>query len=207
MTDDWSVSLDELAASDYAPTTAYIGYLKQLGLDYGWGPTAFVETLLEHVHVYADTPWWCTILLTALLVRAALFRFNLKASDHSAKLALAQHLTKPITERMKAARVAEDQVAMMAAATELKEVYKKTGFKILGMMGPFLQIPLGYGTFRLMRGMANLPVPGLDTGGFLWVKDLTVSDPYLLLPVVTALLFHLSVKVCDPENCATSFYS
>lgn len=60
---------------------------------------------------------------------------------------------------------------------------------------PMLQVPIGFATFRLMRGMADLPVPGLDDGGFLWLTDLTQSDPYFILPIVTGIAFHLTFKV------------
>jgi YidC/Oxa1 family membrane protein insertase len=35
--------------------------------------------------------------------------------------------------------------------------------------------------------MSNLPVESLKAGGILWFTDLTVPDPYFILPVVTCL--------------------
>lgn len=83
-----------------------------------------------------------------------------------------------------------------AAAKDLKGIYQKAGVKAVRLYIPAVcQMFLGFGAFRLLRNMVSLPVPGLDEGGLLWIKDLTVSDPYFILPMVTALAFHLSIKV------------
>jgi len=57
-----------------------------------------------------------------------------------------------------------------------------------------LQIPLGYGCFRVVRGMASLPVPGLMTESVSWLTDLTAPDPYFILPVATSAFLYFSLK-------------
>ncbi|KAK8048049.1 mitochondrial export translocase [Apiospora saccharicola] len=42
--------------------------------------------------------------------------------------------------------------------------------------------------FRLLRAMAALPVPSLETGGIAWFTDLSVYDPTYALPMATAVL-------------------
>lgn len=39
-------------------------------------------------------------------------------------------------------------------------------------------------TFLAIRGMAKLPVESMSTGGALWFTDLTVVDPFFILPVL-----------------------
>lgn len=39
-------------------------------------------------------------------------------------------------------------------------------------------------TFLAIRGMARLPVESMTTGGALWFLDLTVPDPFFLLPIM-----------------------
>lgn len=175
-----------------------LGFLKRLGLDYGWGPTAIVETVLETIHIYAGTPWWGSILLTALALRVAFFKTYINASDTSARqLALAPYL-RPIRQRMDAAKARQDVEAVQIAARETAQVFKAADIKVSRLFIPLLvQTPLGYGTFVLLRGMAALPVPGLDDGGLLWIKDLTVSDPYFILPMATGLAFFWTLKVCQ----------
>lgn len=176
--------------------TEHIGYLKELGLDYGWGPTAMVEFLLEHVHVYAGTPWWGSILLTALLIRLTLLKAYINASDTSARVAVLQPLLKPAKARLDAAQAIQDVEAVKLAGMEMRNIYLSNNIKLHRMFVPMLQAPIGYGTFRLLRGMSALPVPGFDNGGLLWMTDLTLPDPFFILPVGTGLAFHWVFKVC-----------
>lgn len=189
----------QITTSDLAAIPEQIGYLKSLGLDYGWGPTAFIETLLEHIHIYTGTPWWASIVLTAVAVRLALIKPYNAAADVSARVASMQPITKPIRDKMMAAQRAGNQQGMLLARQELIGIHKKAGIQMYKAFVPLVQVFLGFGTFRLFRGMAALPVPGLETGGFLWLKDLTVGDPYYILPVATAGAFYMIMKVRVPD--------
>ena len=122
------------------------------------------------------------------------------ASDTSARMAVITPLIKPVQDRITAARAARDQQAMMAASAEIQGVYRSANVQIWRLAIPMLQVPLGFGTFRLMRGMASLPVPGMDTQGLLWLQDLTIPDPYFLLPIITAAAFHLTFKVRETRS-------
>ena len=46
-----------------------------------------------------------------------------------------------------------------------------------------------------LRGMANLPVDSMKYGGMFWFVDLTVPDPYYLLPALTCATMFLTIKV------------
>lgn len=188
-------NFDETITGKVLAVDEHIGYLKELGLDYGWGPTAFVQTLLEHIHVYSGSPWWATILLTTIFVRVGLFKIFVEASDTSARMAVLMPLVKPIKDRLSAAQAARDVPAVKMAAAEMNSLYQKAGVRVSKNMLPLIQIPLGFGTFRLLRGMSALPVPGLENGGFLWLSDLTVADPYYILPAATGLAFFYAVRV------------
>lgn len=187
-------SLDDMIDST-PPVYDYLGFLKEMGLDYGWGPTAFVETLLEHVHVYLGTPWWASIGLSILLIRAAMFKFYIDAADSAARRQLVKPLEEPITARMKVAQAEKNPIAIRQAWDERSALYKAAGIVWWKSLIPFVQIPIGFGTFRLMRGMASLPVPGFDVGGLLWIYDLTVPDPYYFLPLATASAYYFAFKV------------
>ncbi|KAL8781944.1 MAG: hypothetical protein Q9213_005783 [Squamulea squamosa] len=83
---------------------------------------------------------------------------------------------------------------MMRQSQEMKNVYMAAGIKIWKSFLPFVNVPLGYGMFRLTRNMAQMPVPGLEDGGLLWFTDLTVSDPFFLLPLGTGVSTFLLFK-------------
>ena len=44
-----------------------------------------------------------------------------------------------------------------------------------------------------LRGMTNVPVQSLETGGMLWFSNLTLADPTCILPVLTASTLFLQI--------------
>jgi len=43
--------------------------------------------------------------------------------------------------------------------------------------------------------MANLPVDSMKEGGLWWFMDLTVADPYCLLPLLTSVTLWITMEV------------
>ena len=77
----------------------------------------------------------------------------------------------------------------------MRNLYASAGIKLWKNLLPAIQVPLAYGMFRLTRNMASLPVPGFEDGGVLWFRDLTVSDPFFLLPMITGISTFYMFKV------------
>ncbi|CZR56575.1 uncharacterized protein PAC_06464 [Phialocephala subalpina] len=190
---EYTSSLD--SATEFGTESLYnipegIGYLKALGLDYGYGPTALMEWTLEHIHIYAGTPWWVSIALTAIVARAILFKPYINAAENSARMAAIMPLTTPITAKMQAASRMGDTDLAMQMRGELQRLHKRAGVKVWKSFVPMLQVIAGYGTFVILRAMSRLPVPGLETGGILWFQNLTIPDPIWVIPIATAGVLH-----------------
>ncbi|KAH8656667.1 60Kd inner membrane protein-domain-containing protein [Tricladium varicosporioides] len=167
-----------------------LGYLKSMGLEYGYGPTAMMEWIMEHIHVYAGTPWWATIAITAVLVRAALFKFYVGSAENATRMAAVQPYTKPLTDKMRACQANGDTTGLMQYKNEISLIHKRAGIKYWKSFAPLAQAFTAYGTWVLLRAMSKLPVPGLETGGLLWFHNLTIPDPYFILPAATAGVLH-----------------
>ncbi|KAF2497113.1 hypothetical protein BU16DRAFT_459209, partial [Lophium mytilinum] len=174
-----------------------IGYLKSLGLDYGWGPTAVAEWLLEHIHVWSGMPWGLSILAAAFTVRVGCFYFYVQGADTTAKMRALKPIIDPLNARMKMALNAGDKEGTMRYRRESQKVYKDMGIRPIRHVfaGPVLQGLLGFGAFRLSRGMADIPVPGFLDGGMLWFTNLAIPDPIYLLPLLTAGAVHMVARV------------
>ena len=197
--DAWADTLKDFPSVDYAKLEPHFGYLKEMGLDFGWGPTAFVEWMLEHVHVISGLPWAGSIAITALIVRFGLLKLFINASDTSARMATIQPLLQPIQEEIKVAKARQDSQTMVDAASRLRGVYRSANISFAALFLPMVaQGALGVGSFRLLRNMAELPVPGFDQGGFLWLTDLTYPDPLYLLPAITTGIVFWTMKVTFP---------
>ncbi|APA14513.1 hypothetical protein sscle_13g092830 [Sclerotinia sclerotiorum 1980 UF-70] len=179
---------------DILSAPEHIGYLHSLGLDYGWGPTAIMEWMLEHIHVLAGTPWWVSIGIAAAAWRVILFKPYLDAAENASRMATIKEFTAPVQAQMMQARTRGDTTEMMFHRAELQRIYKRAGISMWKSFVPMVQIFIGYGTWKLLRQMSDIPVPGLLDGGVLWFYNLTIPDPYYLLPLATSAILHFVLK-------------
>lgn len=171
--------------------TEHVGFMKEMGLDYGWGPTTMVQYLLESVHVYTGTPWWGSVVITAALVRLLLLYPFFRSTNEMAKMGAMKPVMDRLKEKYQLASTTGNALMTQQATKEMMEAKSIAGLKMHWMWTPMvIQGVLGYCSFKLLRAMANLPVPGLQDGGFLWLKDLTVSDPFFILPLAMMALMH-----------------
>lgn len=54
--------------------------------------------------------------------------------------------------------------------------------------------------------MANVPVDSMRTGGLFWFTDLTLPDPYYLLPILTSATMWLTIEVWLIINFTPFFF-
>ncbi|KAI5364918.1 Putative membrane insertase YidC/ALB3/OXA1/COX18 [Septoria linicola] len=197
------VSKNAILAPDAIPEQ--IGYLHAIGVDYGYGPTSIIQWVLEHAHVALNLPWWGAIVLTAASLRLILFPLYLKMSDSQARASALAPVLKPFNDKMVSEMRNNNTAAAMQAQQQIAAIKKRAGISTAGMFAPMIaQGVLGYCGFRLMRHLATLPVPGLTNGGFLWVTDLTMTDGYLLLPLIMAGTMHVVVRLGGESGAASA---
>ncbi|KAJ5416949.1 uncharacterized protein N7487_000499 [Penicillium crustosum] len=171
-----------------------IGYLKELGLDFGWGFSSTMQWLIEHTHIWTGLPWWASIVAVGLITRVAMLKPVIGASENAARMTNAKSKTDPLRQRMVAASTEGNQQEAQIVRAQLKEINNAHGIKTWKSFLPMLQIPLGFGCFRVVRAMTSLPVPALATETAGWVKDLTVADPTYILPMIAAGTLCLSLR-------------
>ncbi|EAQ86262.1 hypothetical protein CHGG_07515 [Chaetomium globosum CBS 148.51] len=189
-----------LTGSDLLDIPEQIGFLKTLGLEFGWGPTSLMQTVLESVYVYTGLPWWASIAMVAVGLRVALLKPTLDASENTVKY---QKLLKnpeyaAAMEDMKSLMITGNHMAGAQARAKVSLMNKEAGYSLWKNFAPMLQLPLGYGMFRLIKGMSALPVPSFETGGILWFTDLTAADPLFIMPIVTGLVVMVGMRIPLP---------
>ncbi|KAI1103464.1 60Kd inner membrane protein-domain-containing protein [Jackrogersella minutella] len=210
LTVDYTPDIDLISVLDIPEQ---IGYLKHLGLDYGLGPTACCEWFVEHLYIYTGLPWWATLAAAAFAWRAVFFVPTLIGSRHQSLLAELNQdpaYLKAKAEMEEAAWKTRDYVAQRQARTKMMMIKQSYGAKYTWSFISIWTIPFSYGMFRLVRGMASMPVPSMETGGFAWFTDLTIPDPYYILPAASIGLAALMFKqgrdaALTPPNPATEF--
>jgi YidC/Oxa1 family membrane protein insertase len=193
-TDTGVADLSDLSAADLSSIPEHIGYLKDLGLDYGWGPSSIIQFFIEHIHMWGGLPWWASIVGTGLLLRLALLYPTLGAVDTSTKMLNIKPVTEPLRQQMIMRGKDGNQVEMLKLRAEIQKLHQEQGIVAWKSFIPMLQIPFGFGCYRVVKGMAALPVPGLTMESVAWLKDLTVADPYFILPAASSLFMYLSIR-------------
>lgn len=155
-------------------------------------------------------PWWAALGTMAIAWRAAIFLPTISATKHSTRAQLLHarpEFIKAKNEFEEAAWRTKDRVVMMQARGRMQVMRKEAGANMMMPFVSFLTIPFSYGMFRLFRAMAALPVPSLETGGLAWFTDLTIHDPYYILPMasiaLTSLLFKQTQQATIVRNQMT----
>jgi YidC/Oxa1 family membrane protein insertase len=191
------VEFDPTALIDHA------GQLKELGLDYGWGMTTMFEKTIEQIYLNSGYGWAGSIMIAGVAVRGVTFFFQALSSDKMGNLAALKPLTAPIQDKLDDAikRGDKEQVQLLkmkqaqVLAPHMGGMFSMGGFMVV-------QAWIGFCAFRLLRAMGELPVPGMTQDGLLWFTDLTVRDPYFILPALTTGIFYAVFKVSDPDLTA-----
>ena len=109
----------------------------------------------------------------------------------------------PVTSRITAlkseadaARQARDMILMQRVALKQKQIYSDAGVSMVPMfLNPLIQLPVSLGLFFGIKKMCMLPVEQLKYSGLAILPDLTVPDPYFILPAITAVLINCQIVV------------
>ncbi|TGZ84721.1 hypothetical protein EX30DRAFT_337202 [Ascodesmis nigricans] len=164
------------------------GYLKSLGLDYGYGITDTIQWTMEHLHNFTGLGWGGCILATIAVLRIIQFPLFCKLSHTTALMKEIAPLTNQFTEKAKECQRRGDTAGAMIQRGEIMKLYKEAGVERKWLFLTFGQIPIIYCFYKVVNGMVSLPVPAMKVDGWLWFVDLTVQDPYYVLPGVASLL-------------------
>ncbi|PVI05482.1 hypothetical protein DM02DRAFT_516724 [Periconia macrospinosa] len=181
---------------DPTQVISYWGHMKDLGLDYGWGPSAFFQSILELTYVNLDVGWTGAIVVSAFILRNLLFwGFQRRSSNSLAKMAAMQPMMQPLLDEMEEAKRKGDDDKAQALKMKQKAILNEVGGDVGTNVGSALaQMVFGYGAFNCLRGMANFDVQGMSSESLLWISNLTVPDPYYIIPVLTGGIMYVVIK-------------
>lgn len=101
-----------------------------------------------------------------------------------------------LQEKMSDARRRGDIYESAALGNEMQKMMKEKNINPFKNIVPIMfQMPIFMSMFIGLRGMANLPVESMMSSGILWFHDLTVPDPFYILPALTAATLFLQLKL------------
>ncbi|PHH65643.1 hypothetical protein CDD81_1729 [Ophiocordyceps australis] len=164
-----------------------LGYLKAIGLDFGWGPTSVMQWALEHVHIMTGYSWTVSIFITAVIFRVLMFYPQMRSArvaEKTRRLSKDPRSIKAVADFQNLRYDQKDTEAVMRKRLIDNMLRREYGLRLVDLLWTVIPVPLAFGFFRIVNNMADVPVPALETGGFLWFTDLTAYDPYYILPIV-----------------------
>ena len=158
-------------------------------IEYGW--FSFIAkpmfAFLNWLHGYIGNWGWAIVVLT-LVIRIVLFPLTYKGM-------LSMNKLKELAPKMKELQVkykGEPQKLNM----HMMELYKKNGANPMGGCLPILmQIPIFFAIYRVLLNAIELK----GAEWILWIKDLSLMDPYFVLPILMGITMFLQQKL-TPTN-------
>ncbi|WOO81433.1 Mitochondrial inner membrane protein OXA1L [Vanrija pseudolonga] len=183
--------LEEVLNSPEAVHAAVkVSDLSLMGLEHGpLNPAGWLRDALVGLHNITALPWWATIALMTVTVRLILLRFVISNARHNVRLAAVQPQMTALMKRLSDAKTTKDQNAMQVATQNLSQLMKENDVSpFRPLLMPLMQMPFFLAFFYALRRLADAPLPQLKEGGFGWVMDLTVADPYYILPMTSIAL-------------------
>ncbi|XP_018351155.1 PREDICTED: mitochondrial inner membrane protein OXA1L [Trachymyrmex septentrionalis] len=161
-----------------------------------WTPPGIVQNFLEFMHINLDVPWWLAIVITTMCARTLLFPLWIKAQKNMIRLSNHMPMIQDFYMRSTVARNRGDYIESAQITTNMMNYIKTNNISFFqNIMMPLVQAPIFISFFFGLKQMANLPVESLKDGGFLWLKDLTVYDPYYIMPILTSVTMFITIEL------------
>jgi YidC/Oxa1 family membrane protein insertase len=167
---------------------------------------AILGQVLLFFHNTLGAPWWLSIALLTVVIRTLLFPLTVK----QVKSMRAMQDLKPEMDRIRA----QYRDNRQKQQEETMKLYQERKVNPLGGCLPILvQMPIFIGIFYVIRQFGGYSLGGrtvppeyrsFHEGGILWFQNLSVADPYYILPVVSALTMlaatEITAKNIDPQQ-------
>ena len=154
-------------------------------IEYGW--FTFIArpmfNFLNWLHGYIGNWGWSIVVLT-LIIRLILFPLSYKGMLSMNKLKELTPKMKELQEKYK-----DDKQKLQM---HMMDLYKKNGANPMGGCLPILlQIPVFFAIYRVLLNAIELK--GAEWA--LWIHDLSLKDPYYILPITMGILMFLQQKI------------
>ena len=156
-----------------------------------WWPSDQALLLINWVNENAGLPCYAyAIGATTLAFRVVLFPLFVKGQANSSRMAHMQPELKLLKDDLERLGDKIDQQTQMRHIAQTRALFKKYDCNPLkSIIAPLLSMPIFMSMFFGLKKAPELFPDLLSTGGMLWFPDLTVADPYMALPILSAATF------------------
>jgi YidC/Oxa1 family membrane protein insertase len=158
-----------------------------------FSPLQWMESPFWWIHETFGTPWWVLLMGLAFVLRAALFPTSLLNQKNMVGQKKIAPALKIYQDKMQSEK---DTQKSLQLRKEMSQIYKKNGvdqFYVFKNM--LLQGGAFVSAFMMVRHLTEHP--DLKVGGISWFTDLSVADPTMVLPLLSALITAVGMYVPD----------
>lgn len=155
-----------------------------------------LAAILLYFHVNLGLEWWLAIVLLTVVIRTLLFPLTVR----QVRSMRAMQELRPELEKIRNKHRNDRQKQQ----EEQMKLFRERKVNPLGGCLPILlQMPIFIGIFYVIRRFGGDgvrtegTVADFNQGGILWFTDLTAADPYLILPILSAVTMLLSMEITN----------
>lgn len=161
-------------------------------VDFGWfwwvAQPLFLGMQWMHAHLLSNYGW--VIVLLTIAINVLLFPLKWKSMESAWKMQKIAPQLKAIQARYKQYKFNDPRKQEMQAET--MALYKQHGVNPMGGCLPLLvQLPFFYGFYKVLAIAIELR----QAPWVLWIHDLSLKDPYYVLPIVMTVTMFVSTKM------------
>jgi YidC/Oxa1 family membrane protein insertase len=155
-----------------------------LTVDYGWLYilSKAIFWLMDHIHTFVGN-WGLSIILVTLVIKLIFYKLSASSYKSMARM-------RKLAPKMKILkdRYGDDKQKM---SKETMALYKKEKVNPAGGCLPMLvQIPFFIALYYVLIESVQL-----RQAGFLWIHDLSLKDPYYILPILVGITMFIQQKI------------
>ncbi|CAG9530336.1 unnamed protein product [Cercopithifilaria johnstoni] len=162
--------------------------VKEYDLFSWWSPASWFRLALEYMHFNIDLPWWLTIVCATISLRLLMIFVPIASHRLMGRVQLYKKEIDKFKEKMEIAQKSGNFLQTIEIQKEMRDFLKTKNIKLYRQ---FIFMSLNGAIFMTqfiaVKKLADVSFPGMSTGGLYWFKDLTVPDPYYLLPLISAI--------------------
>lgn len=158
-----------------------------LTIDYGWlwMISALLFTVLKYIHAIVGN-WGVAIILLTVLIKVLFYKLSEKSFRSMAVMRDLQPKIQALKEQYK-----DDRQALGRATMEL---YRKEKVNPMGGCLPMVvQIPVFIALYYVLAESVQLRM-----ADFLWIHDLSMKDPYYILPILMGVSMFVQQRLSPP---------
>uniref|UniRef100_A0A7S2PFH8 Membrane insertase YidC/Oxa/ALB C-terminal domain-containing protein n=1 Tax=Leptocylindrus danicus TaxID=163516 RepID=A0A7S2PFH8_9STRA len=174
-----------------------------------YNPADGMANLLYQAHEFAgpEVPYAAVIFGATMLIRTAFLPLAVIAQKNSSRMAHIKPEMDLMKERMEKieAEGRMTQEMRLRMANEMKGLFARYECNPLkSFLLPIVQFPTFMSMFFALQKLPNLFPDDMTNGGYLWFTDLTASDPYLILPLISAGTFVVMIETTKGQLTASN---